>query len=260
MLHFTTFGKDFLNIMIRTILSVLWAVFFLIVWIPVLGIEWLIGKKNKELMDHSSLHIVQWALNRINIICGIKLTVLGKENLPTDQAVLYVGNHRSYFDIILSYTLMPNLTGFISKDNLEKVPLLSTWMKRLYCLFLDRDDMKKSLKTIQKAGEQIKNGISMVIFPEGTRNKGEEGSLLPFKEGSLRMADKTGCPIIPMAISNTGAIVKKGKARPTHVVIEFGKPIYPKELEKEQRKALGAMTQNIIGEMLKEHQATYYKK
>ena len=112
--------------MIRTILSVLWAVFFLIVWIPVLGIEWIIGKFNKEKMDTSSLHIVQWALNRINIICGIKLTVLGKENIPADQAVLYVGNHRSYFDIILSYTLMPGLTGYIAKDDLEKVPLLST--------------------------------------------------------------------------------------------------------------------------------------
>lgn len=246
--------------MIRTILSVLWAVFFLIVWIPVLGIEWIIGKFNKEKMDISSLHIVQWALNRINIICGIKLTVLGKENLPTDQAVLYVGNHRSYFDIILSYTLMPGLTGYIAKDDLEKVPLLSTWMKRLYCLFLDRDDMKKSLKTILKAGEQIKAGISMVIFPEGTRNKGEEGSLLPFKEGSLRMADKTGCPVIPMAISNTGSIIHKGAARPTHVVIEFGTPIYPKELSKEEKKMLGAITQERIAGMLKEHQATYFQK
>ena len=244
--------------MIRTILSILWAVFFLIVWIPVLGIEWIIGKFDKSRMDHSSLHIVQWALNRINLICGIKLTVLGQENLPKDQAVLYVGNHRSYFDIILSYTLMPDLTGFISKDNLEKVPLLSTWMKRLYCLFLDRNDMKKSLKTIQKAGEQIKDGISMVIFPEGTRNSGEEDSLLPFKEGSLRMADKTGCPVIPMAISNTRSIVQNGKARPTHVVIEFGAPIYPKELPKEQRKALGAMTQGIISDMLLQHKNTYF--
>ena len=223
-----------------------------------MGIEWLIGKKNKQKMDESSLHIVQWALNRINIICGIKLTVVGKENIPTDQAVLYVGNHRSYFDIILSYTLMPTLTGFISKDDLAKVPLLSTWMRRLYCLFLDRDDMKKSLKTILQAGEQIKQGISMVIFPEGTRNPGEEGSLLPFKEGSLRMADKTGCPIVPMAISNTRAIIHKGAARPTHVVIEFGKPIYVNELEKPQRKALGELTQSVISDMLKEHKKVYF--
>lgn len=245
--------------MIRTILSVLWAIFFLIFWTPVLGILKRMEKTDKEKADKRSLSIVQWALNRINIICGIKLTVVGKENIPADQAVLYVGNHRSYFDIILSYTLMPGLTGFIAKDNLEKVPMLNRWMKRVYCLFLDREDMKKSLKTIQKAGEQIKQGVSMVIFPEGTRNKGEEGSLLPFKEGSLRMADKTGCPIIPMAISNTGAIIHKGAARPTHVVIEFGTPIYPKELEKEERKALGALTQGVISEMLKGHKTTYFQ-
>ena len=246
--------------MIRTILSILWAIFFLIFWTPVLGVLKRMEKTDKAKADKRSLEIVQWALNRINIICGIRLTVIGKENIPSDQAVLYVGNHRSYFDIILSYTLMPNLTGFISKDNLEKVPMLNRWMKRVYCLFMNRDDMKQSLKTILQAGEQIKSGVSMVIFPEGTRNSGEEGSLLPFKEGSLRMAEKTGCPIIPMAISNTRAIIHKGAARPTHVVIEFGEPIFVDQLEKAEKKTLGAMTQVRISQMLQNHQTTYYQK
>lgn len=207
-------------------------------------------------MDVSSLRMVQWALGTIGKICGVKLTVIGKENIPKDQAVLYVCNHRSYFDIILGYSIMPGLTGYISKDDLEKVPLLNIWMRRLYCLFLNRTDMKQGLKTILKAIEYIKQGVSICIFPEGTRNRGEEGSLLEFKEGSFKIAEKTGCPVIPMAISHTADVILNHmpKVTPCHVTIEYGEPIYPKELPKEQKRALGAMTKGRIQEMLDQHE------
>lgn len=242
--------------MIRTIFAVLFAVVYLICGIPVLGIEWIIGKFNKEKMDVSSLRMVQWALGTIGKICGVKLTVIGKENIPKDQAVLYVCNHRSYFDIILGYSIMPGLTGYISKDDLEKVPLLNIWMRRLYCLFLNRTDMKQGLKTILKAIEYIKQGVSICIFPEGTRNRGEEGSLLEFKEGSFKIAEKTGCPVIPIAISHTADVLLNHmpKVTPCHVTIEYGEPIYPKELPKEQKRALGAMTKGRIQEMLDQHE------
>lgn len=242
--------------MIRTIFAVLFAVVYLICGIPVLGIEWIIGKFNKEKMDVSSLRMVQWALGTIGKICGVKLTVIGKENIPKDQAVLYVCNHRSYFDIILGYSIMPGLTGYISKDDLEKVPLLNIWMRRLYCLFLNRTDMKQGLKTILKAIEYIKQGVSICIFPEGTRNRGEEGSLLEFKEGSFKIAEKTGCPVIPIAISHTADVILNHmpKVTPCHVTLEYGEPIYPKELPKEQKRALGAMTKGRIQEMLDQHE------
>lgn len=242
--------------MIRTIFAVLFAVVYLICGIPVLGIEWIIGKFNKKKMDISSLRMVQWALGTIGKICGVKLTVIGKENIPKDQAVLYVCNHRSYFDIILGYSIMPGLTGYISKDDLEKVPLLNIWMRRLYCLFLNRTDMKQGLKTILKAIEYIKQGVSICIFPEGTRNRGEEGSLLEFKEGSFKIAEKTGCPVIPVAISHTADVILNHmpKVTPCHVTIEYGEPIYPKELPKEQKRALGAMTKGRIQEMLDQHE------
>lgn len=242
--------------MIRTIFAVLFAVVYLICGIPVLGVEWIIGKFNKKKMDVSSLRMVQWALGTIGKICGVKLTVIGKENIPKDQAVLYVCNHRSYFDIILGYSIMPGLTGYISKDDLEKVPLLNIWMRRLYCLFLNRTDMKQGLKTILKAIEYIKQGVSICIFPEGTRNRGEEGSLLEFKEGSFKIAEKTGCPVIPIAISHTADVILNHmpKVTPCHVTIEYGEPIYPKELPKEQKRALGAMTKGRIQEMLDQHE------
>lgn len=236
--------------MFRTIFALLFAFLFLVLGIPVLGIEYLIGRKNKEKADLQSLRIVQWAFRVICRICGTTVTVNGHENVPANRPVLYVCNHKSYFDIIITYSLCENLTGYIAKDDLEKVPLLSAWMKRLYCLFLKRDDLRAGLNTIKTACSYIKQGVSICIFPEGTRNPGD--TLLPFKEGSLKIADKTGCPIIPVAITNTADIIKDHmpRVKPTHVTVTYGEPIDPTVLTKEEKRSLGHMTQERIQAML----------
>lgn len=237
--------------MIRVILALLFAILFLIVGIPILGIEWIIGKFNKQAADISQLRMVQWAFRVILFICGTKLTIIGEENVPKDKPVLYIGNHKSYFDIIITYARCPRLTGYVAKDSMEKVPLLSAWMKRLHCLFINREDVKEALKTILAGIDNIKNGISMCIFPEGTRNKSEE-LMLPFKEGSFKMAEKTGCPIIPMAITNSAEILENHfpKVKKAHVIVEYGTPIYPKELDASLKKKLGTHCQSVIEEML----------
>ena len=103
--------------------------------------------------------------------------------------------HRSYFDILLTYTRCVRRTGYIAKKEMERYPLLSNWMKYLHCLFLDRKDIKQGLKTILTAIEKIKSGISICIFPEGTRNKNQdESELLPFHEGSFKIASKDRMP------------------------------------------------------------------
>lgn len=243
--------------MIRFILIVIVVVGFLILSIPLLFLEWLIGKWNPGFRDITSLRIVQGVFKLILWISGARVTVIGHENVPKDTAVLYVGNHRSFFDILLTYSRCPGLTGYVAKDGMEKVPLLSTWMKRLYCLFLKRDDLKAGLKTILKGIDQIKHGISMCIFPEGTRNKDPQVPVASFKEGSMKMAEKTGCPIIPMAITGSADIFENHfpKIGPCDVTLEYGKPIYPKELSKEDRKFLGAYSRNIILEMLENHKS-----
>ena len=157
--------------MLRAILALLFAILYLIIGIPVLFVEWIIGKFNRQAADISQLRMVQWAFRVILFICGTRLTIIGEENVPKDQPVLYIGNHRSYFDIIITYSRCPRLTGYVAKDSMKKVPLLSVWMSRLHCLFINRSDVKEALKTILAGIDNIKNGISMCIFPEGTRNK-----------------------------------------------------------------------------------------
>ena len=240
--------------MIRFIIAATFLVLFLLFSYILFFVEWIVGKINKRAKDYSSLRIVQWGFRVILWIGGVKVSVIGEENI-LDEATLYVGNHRSFFDILILYVRFQRLTGFIAKDSIEKIPSLRVWMRYLYCLFLNRDDMKQGMKVILQAIDYIKQGISICVFPEGTRNKGEELSMLPFKEGTFKIALKTGCPIVPISINNTAEIFENHmpKMKKTHVIIEYGKPIYPKDLDREEQKHIGATCQKIIEETIKKN-------
>ena len=244
--------------MIRFILVVITVIGYLVLSIPLLIAEWIIGKFSPIKKDISSLRIIQAVFRFILWITGVKVTVIGEENVPKDTPVLYIGNHRSYFDILLTYVRCPIRTGYVAKKEMERYPLLSNWMRNLHCLFLDRKDIKQGMKTILEAIEKIKSGISICIFPEGTRNKNASDlDMLPFHEGSFKIAVKAKCPIIPIAMNNTSEIFEAHlpKIKPCHVVIEYCKPISPDELDKEDKKHLGAYTQNIILETIRKNQA-----
>ncbi|HIS06714.1 1-acyl-sn-glycerol-3-phosphate acyltransferase [Lachnoclostridium sp. An196] len=239
--------------MIRFLLIALLLFLYLLLGIPVLLVEKLVAKINPHARDISCLRMVQWAFKLMLWITGADISYIGRENVPKDRAVLYVGNHNSYFDILLTYSQCPGLTGYVAKSEMLRYPLLRDWMKRLYCVFLDRSDLRAGMQMILTCIDYIKNGISICIFPEGTRSK--DGQMQPFHEGSLKMAAKTGCPIIPMAISNSAQIFENHMpfVRPCKVIVEYGAPVYPKELSKEDQKFLGAYTQKKIQEMLDQH-------
>lgn len=242
--------------MIRFILLVIILLGFLVSSIPLLIGEWLVGKKDERRQQEHSLGVVQAMFRLLIRITGSTVTVKGRERIP-EGAVLYVGNHRGYFDILVGYTSVPGLTGFVAKKEMLRYPILSNWMRNVNCLFLDRKDLKAGMKMILDGINKVKSGISIWIFPEGTRSSGEDiMEMLPFKEGSLKIAEKSGCPVVPVAITGTAEIFEQHIPfmRPSHVTIEFGEPFYIKELTPEQRKRAGAYTQDKIIEMLKNEQ------
>lgn len=243
--------------MIRALGALLFAVLFLVLGFPLLGVEHLYRRFNKKGADLSSLRIVQWAFDVIIQICGTDVIVKGEENVIDDAPVLYIANHRSIFDVIIGYARCPSRTGFISKDSIEKVPILRLWMRRLYCLFLDRNNPRDGLRVVLTSIEYIKKGISIFVFPEGTRTR--NGEMSPFREGTFKISTKTNCPIIPVAFSNTEQIfeghfpwIKKAT-----VVVHYGEPIYPATLSPEEKKHIGAYTQNVIANMLAEDKNLY---
>ena len=246
--------------MFRFICIVIFLMLYLTLTIPVLIVEWIIGKFNPYARDISSLRIVQWAFRFILGITGVETTVIGEENVP-DEPVLYIANHRSYFDILLTYSRCKRLTGYIAKKEMDRYLTLTSWMKRLHCLFLDRKNPKEGLKTILQAIDDIKNGISICVFPEGTRNRGEELTMLPFRDGAFKIATKTGCAIVPISLNNTAEIFENHfpKIKKTHVVIEYGKPIYPDQLDKDTKRHIGDHVENIIRETIKKNAELVYR-
>ena len=235
--------------MLRYVIIILFIALFLVCSIPLMLAEWIIGKFNQNLKNRSSLAIVLWAFRTALWLAGTKVIVKGEENIPQDTAVLYVGNHRSLFDIPITYIRVPRPTGYVAKLELKKVPLLRFWMKNLHCLFLDRKNIKQGLKTILTGIEKAKSGISICIFPEGTRNKNND-CVLPFHEGSFKIAEKAGVPIVPMVLVNTASIFEDHfpRVKKTTVIVEYLEPIYLDKLEKEQKKFIGAYVHDMIEE------------
>ncbi len=242
--------------MLRFILCIGFVVLFLIVMIPVGLILLILEKINRPLKDRISMNIIKYAFKILLFLAGTRLTVIGEEKIPRDRPVLYVGNHRGFFDIVSTGSRVFRPTGYIAKKELLKVPLLNWWMYNIRCEFLDRKDMRKGLETILTCIKNVKEEeVSYFIFPEGTRNDGEEGTLLPFHEGSLKIAEKSGCPVIPVAISNTQEILEAHfpAIRRSDVVIEYCDPIEMDSLTKEDKRILGQKVHDIILSRLQEH-------
>lgn len=223
---------------------------FLVIMIPVHFILVLIGKWNPELRFRIGNSIVYWAFRWELFQSGAHIEVKGIENIP-EEPVLFVPNHRSYFDILLLHTTSTKRPGFVAKAEMDKFPLLNWWMRDICCIFLDRNDMRSGIQMIKDGAELIKQGHSMVICPEGTRNQKPE--MLPFKEGSLKMAEKADCPVVPVTLIDTDQLLE---ARPGfhiksgHVKVIYGEPFYLKDLPKEQRKKAGAYVQSIIADTI----------
>ncbi len=235
--------------MIRFILTALFLLVFFIVSIPLYIIELIIGLINKDLSRRSSLAIVSWAFRVVAFLSGVKLTVKGEENVPKDEAVLYIGNHLSYFDVVLTYCRVPRPTGYIAKKEFLKVPFLSWWMLFLDCLFMDRSDVKQSAQIIFSAIDKIKSGISICIYPEGTRSK-DETTIQEFHKGSFKPAQRTDCPIVPMVITHTRDIFENHLPflKSTHVVLEYLPPVRFSDLSKEDQKQVHEYFRNMMQE------------
>lgn len=212
-------------------------------------ITWVVGKFNPDLSLRMRSAYIRCGFKLVWIAAAGKTKVIGLEKIPTDRPVLFVGNHRSMLDVVGCGAVIPFPVGFISKIELEKIPLLRMQMRDINCLFLDRKDDRQALKVILKAIELVKGGQSMFIFPEGTRSK-EEGKFLPFHAGSFKIATKAKAPVVPVTIVGTGDILEdhfpRIKAAP--VVIEFGDPIETASMDRSEQKELPDRVRNLIME------------
>ncbi len=215
-------------------------------WYKLLGVF----AKDKQ-YDFVHKNVARWGRAMVGLSSS-HVEVIGAEKLPEGN-VLYVGNHQSNYDIPLLLGHLPKYKAFVAKIELEKVPLLSLWMKEMGCLFLDRGNLKQSLRTILKGIEQLKAGDSLVIFPEGTRSKSY--TVGEFKKGSLKLGIKANVPIVPFTIIGSFRMYEEHNAvRKQDVKILIHDPIFPADLSKEEAAVLSETVRNIIIEPIKDLQ------
>ncbi len=168
-----------------------------------------------------------WA-RMLAFFSGVKVTVSGLENIPKDSAVILAANHQGAADILLVLAFLPVRFRFAIKKELFKVPIFGWYLKRAGYFSVDRKVVLSAYRTVETIVEIIKAGESVLIFPEGTRTK--TGELGKFKRGSLLAALKSGAPIIPIAISGSFNIMRKGSwlFNPCPVKFSVAPPIYVK--------------------------------
>jgi len=227
--------------MIRTLLIILWILlvtgFFAILAIFVSFIS-----KSGDLP-----HIVAriWA-KCILVASGIKVTVKGHSNIDSAGSYIYMSNHLSNFDIPVLLAYLPVQFRWLAKAELFKIPLFGYAMQRAGYISIDRSNFRSAVQSLKRAAKNIRDGVSVLIFPEGTRS--QDFNIQPFKKGGFVLAVDSGVPIIPVIIHGTWPIMPKKRTlvKPGNVVLEIAKPIKSSDYTRKTKEDLMEKVRNVL--------------
>ena len=180
------------------------------------------------------------------LFAGAKVTVIGSEKIPPKGTNLcYVGNHQSMLDICLPIYARGRVGGFVGKIEVKKIPVVSNWFTLMGGVYLDRKSPRASIKAILDASNNVKNGIPMIIFPEGTRSK--DGSVATFKPGAFKLGTKVGAVIQPVVIANSRKAVETRTSLLTQrIYVKYLDPIDSSKLSAEELIELPQKVEDLI--------------
>ena len=233
--------KALVRSMIRTLLMFLWTVLVTGFFAVIVILASFISKNSNTL--HKITRI--WA-KCILVASGVKVTVKGLHNIDPAGSYIYMSNHLSNFDIPVLMAYLPVQFRWLAKAELFKIPLFGHAMKRAGHIRIDRSDRKSAIQSINKAAKTIRNGVSVVIFPEGTRS--QDNNIQPFKKGGFFLAVDSGVYIIPIIIHGTWFIMPKKRflVKPGNVVLEITSPIDSSDYTRKTKDDLMEKIRNVI--------------
>ena len=183
-------------------------------------------------------------------LAGIRYTVLGREHVPSNRAVVFCANHQSNVDPPVLFRALHRRLHILYKAELRRLPVLGRVMEVGGFVAVQRDNRDAAFASIEQAAASIRAGNSFLIFPEGTRSRTDQ--LLPFKKGGFVMALRAEAPIVPVAIMGGRASMHKGSAfvRPVHVTVRIGEPIDTRGKTPDDRDDIIAAVRHRIEELL----------
>ncbi len=183
----------------------------------------------------------------IGFITPIFVKVEGRENIDPKQSYIITPNHQSMYDVFALYGWLGIDIKWVMKKELKKIPGLGMGSEKVGHIFLDRSNQRAAHKSIEEAKQKLQNGTSVVIFPEGTRNNGEE--LLPFKRGAFKLAVDLGLPILPITIKGSNKVLpghSKTHILPGKIKIHIHKPVPVENYNHENIRELVEKIKSII--------------
>jgi len=178
---------------------------------------------------NSAHEVARWWGKTLLMFSGVKVRLIGAtEAIVPGQPYIFMANHQSAFDIFTLLAGLPVPFRWVAKEELFKIPIFGPSMRRAGYIPINRANPRDAVRSLNKAAQRIREGISVVVFPEGTRS--EDGKLLPFKGGGFVLAIKSSVPIIPTAIHGTFEVKPRGSfwVHPRTVYIHFAPPIETK--------------------------------
>lgn len=193
----------------------------LILALPILPFAWISSLiyKNKSTLQ-AQVRLEKWSRFILKYL-GYTLAVKGKDNVPVNETVYFVCNHQGTLDPALILASSPVHLAFISKKENEKMPIFGRWACNIGTIHFDRNSREGNVHMLRETIRELKQGKNLLIFPEGTRSKGN--SMHDFKAGALMPAYMAKATIVPIVINHSYALDVKDKIK--HLSIEYGKPL-----------------------------------
>jgi 1-acyl-sn-glycerol-3-phosphate acyltransferase len=219
--------------MAQTVFIILWVLLLTAYFAPAIVVSSFFGLTAQSAHRLGRL----WARS---ILFGsrVNVTVKGLKHISPAQSYIYMSNHQSNFDIPVLLGCLPVQFRWLAKAELFKIPVFGRSMRVCGYISIDRSDRQSAIRSLKLAAEAIRGGVSVMIFPEGTRSR--DGAIRPFKKGGFVLAIESGVPIVPVVLHHTFAIMSKDSFRivPQDVVLEILEPIDTSGISYDQKEAL----------------------
>lgn len=218
-----------------------------LLWI--LPISWIDAKRLRKKEFSTRFSYLQKWCRKVFRAFQVHMEIELEEKLPENEPVLFVSNHQSEFDILFLLAALPRPFTFVSKKENSKVPFVSSWSKTLELIFFDRDDQNSAIHMLRESARWLKQGNSLLIFPEGTRSKRKK--MLPMHAGSLQPAFMAKACIVPVVLQNSYDYKQLIKNKKT-AYMKILKPICFEEYKKLKPEGLKEVLEKRMSEALED--------
>jgi 1-acyl-sn-glycerol-3-phosphate acyltransferase len=190
--------------------------------------------------------IRQWARTSL-ALAGLRVDIAGHERVDARKTYIFMPNHNSFLDILLVLAYIPCDFRFIIKEEIYSIPLLGLLLRRSGQIALDRKNASKALRSLSEAADLLKENISVVVFPEGTRSP--SGDIQEFKTALFRLPIRSRIPVVPILIEGTFEALKRGSMllNPVPLRLTFYDPMPPDSFEVHDRDIYAAQVRQVLG-------------